>query len=108
MTNLTHLTLVQAAEALRAGDITSRALTQAYLERIETFDRHYHAFLQVDSQGALSQAEQADQILDARRKDGQDVSPLMGIPIAIKDVLAVEGLRCTAGSKILATFEPPY
>jgi len=108
MTNLTDLTLIQAAGALHAGDITSRALTQAYLERIETVDSQLHAYLQVDVDGALTQADQADQLLDARRKDGGDISPLMGIPVAIKDVLAVEGLRCTAGSKILETFEPPY
>jgi len=108
MTKLTDLTLIQAAEALRTGDITSRSITQSFLDRIETLDTQVHAYLQVDVDGALAQADQADQLLDARRKDGGDISPLMGVPVAIKDVLAVEGLRCTAGSKILETFEPPY
>ena len=108
MAKLTELTLLEATKALRTGDTSSRALTQAYLDRIDNFDSQLHAFLQVDADGALAQAEQADRQLKAWRHEGGVISAMMGIPVAIKDVLAVEGLRCTAGSKILETFQPPY
>ncbi len=108
MSNPTELTLLEAAKALRNRDITSRTLTQAYLDRINHFDSELHAYLQVDSAKALVQADQADQRLKIWRQKGGEITPLMGIPIAVKDVLAVEGLRCTAGSKILRNFQPPY
>ncbi len=108
MPKLTDLTLLQASNALRKGEISSRAITQAYLDRIGDLDSELHAYLQVDVEGALAQANQADQKLDAWRQEGGEISPLTGIPLAIKDVLAVDGLRCTAGSKILENFEPPY
>lgn len=107
--DLTDLTLIEAAAALRSGDVSSRALTQACLDAIEARDPALHAFLAVTPELAFDQADQADQKLAAWRKtpDGA-LPPLLGIPVAIKDVLCLEGVPTTCGSKILEGFRPPY
>ncbi|PJH76434.1 MAG: Asp-tRNA(Asn)/Glu-tRNA(Gln) amidotransferase GatCAB subunit A, partial [Anaerolineae bacterium CG_4_9_14_0_8_um_filter_58_9] len=95
--------------ALRHGETSSRELTRACLARIQRLEPSLHAFLYLASDSALAQAAAADRELAALRKaDSQSTQPLLGIPIAIKDVLAVEGLPCTAGSKILEGFIPPF
>jgi aspartyl-tRNA(Asn)/glutamyl-tRNA(Gln) amidotransferase subunit A len=99
-----HQTAAQMAEALTQGETTSVELTQAHLDRIATVDGQVKAFLHVDSEGALAQA--AD--VDARRKSGEKLSPIAGIPLALKDVLAQKGVPTTAGSKILQGWRPPY
>lgn len=105
MPALTDLTLVQAVSALRKGETSSVELTRACLERIETLQPRLHAFLHLAPESALAEAEKADR--ERASRDGQG-KPLPGIPIAVKDVLAVEGMPCTAGSKILEGFVPPY
>ncbi len=109
MPALTDLTAHQAIDALRSGEISSRALTQACLERIDQLEPAIHAFLTRTSELALQQADAADQRLVAFRagREGQ-VPPLLGLPLAVKDVLTVEGIRCTCGSKILEHFIPAY
>lgn len=104
------LSLNQAVQALQSGELSSQDLTQAYIERIESLESDIHAFITLDLENALVQAKAADkQLAEFRSNVGsQPIPPLLGIPIAIKDVLAVEGLPCTAGSKILETFSPPY
>jgi aspartyl-tRNA(Asn)/glutamyl-tRNA(Gln) amidotransferase subunit A len=108
MTGLPDQTLNQTAQALRAGEISSRELTQAYLERIEAIEPHLNAFITLDPDDALAQAAEADELYAQRRKTRAELPPLLGVPIAIKDVLAVKGMRCTAGSKVLENFVPPY
>jgi len=100
---LTDLTLSEAQTALRAGAITAVALTQAHLERIRALEPDLHAYLAVTEDLALRAAEDADR----RRANGDD-SPLLGIPLAIKDVLMTRGVPTTAGSRILEGFLPPY
>ncbi|MCZ7541233.1 MAG: Asp-tRNA(Asn)/Glu-tRNA(Gln) amidotransferase subunit GatA [Anaerolineae bacterium] len=100
---LTDLTLSEAQAALRAGTITAVALTQAHLERIRALEPDVHAYLTVTEDLALQAAEDADR----RRANGDD-SPLLGIPLAIKDVLMTRGVPTTAGSRILEGFIPPY
>ncbi len=89
---------------LEAGELSSVAVTEAFLRRIEALDGQVGAFLHVDRQAALAQAEQ----IDARRRLGQPVGRLAGLPVAIKDVLCVQGEPTTCASRMLAEFRPPY
>ncbi len=97
-------TAAQMAEALAKGETTSVELTQAHLDRIAAVDGQVKAFLHVDTEGALAQAKD----VDARRAKGENLSPIAGIPLALKDVLAQKGVPTTAGSKILQGWHPPY
>lgn len=109
MTELTELTLGEAVDQLRKGEISSLDLTQAFLQRIETIDPQIHAFITLTPEAALRQAKAADSRLVAWRQDrSQPLPPLLGLPIAIKDVLCLSGVRCTCGSKILENFVPPF
>jgi len=94
----------QMADALAKGEITSVELTQAHLDRISEVDSKVKAFLHVDTEGALAQAKN----VDARRKSGEKLSPIAGVPLALKDVLAQKGVPTTSGSKILQGWRPPY
>ena len=93
----------ELAADLASGDTTSVELVRAHLAMIDQVDPSIHAFLHVDAEGALAQAEASD----ARRAAGTPASALDGVPIAVKDVLATEGLPTTRGSKILEGWVPP-
>ena len=97
-------TATEMAAALAAKEVSSVELTQAHLDRISDVDGDVKAFLHVDKEGALAQAA----AVDADRAVGKIVSPLAGIPLALKDVLAQKGIPTTAGSKILQGWKPPY
>jgi aspartyl-tRNA(Asn)/glutamyl-tRNA(Gln) amidotransferase subunit A len=105
MTSLTELKLKEMQAGLLAGRFSSCELVSTVLKRIEVLDPSIHAFLHVASESAMKQAAEADEHR-ARRDKGQ--LPLKGIPIAVKDVLTVEGMPATAGSKIIEGFMPPY
>ncbi len=100
---LHELTIHEALAGMRQGDFSAVDLTQALLERIALLDGQVKAYLTVTAELALEQAAQAD----ARRAAGED-APLLGVPLAIKDVLCTEGVRTTCGSRILENFVPPY
>jgi aspartyl-tRNA(Asn)/glutamyl-tRNA(Gln) amidotransferase subunit A len=97
-------TAAQMSDALAKGETTSVELTQAHLDRVAAVDGQIKAFLHVDTEGALAQAKD----VDARRAKGEKLSPIAGIPLALKDVLAQKGVPTTAGSKILQGWRPPY
>ena len=103
MTNI-HSTAAEMANALAAKEISSVELTKQHLDRISAVDGKIHAFLHVDSEGAIAQAE----AIDAKRAAGEKLAPLAGVPIAVKDILAQKGIPTTAGSKILEGWRPPY
>ena len=109
VSGLTDLTLIEAAAALRKGDVSSRELTEACIERIDQHEPDLHAFLALTYDLALQQADAANSGLAAVRKDSTARLPLTcGIPLAIKDVLCLQGVPTTCGSKILEGFLPPY
>lgn len=106
---LTDLTLSAAAAHLRAGDVTSLALTEATLARIGALDPAVQAFITVLPEAARRAAAAADERLAAWRRDpARPLSPLTGVPVALKDVLCLRGARTTAGSRILENFIAPY
>src|SRR5574341_2594667 len=108
MPDLVDLALPEIIAALRQGEFSSRELTQAYLHRIGRLDRELHVFLTLTPELALRQAEAADRQLSAWRKDPGPLPPLLGVPVAVKDVLCVAGVQATAGSRILEGFVPPF
>ena len=97
-------TAAEMSIALAKGEVTSVALTKQHLERIADVDNKVKAFLHVDNENALAQAA----AVDADRAAGKTLGPLAGVPLALKDVLAQEGVPTTAGSKILQGWKPPY
>ena len=97
------LTIHQLLEQLRAGELSSREVTQACLDRVEKVDDRLNAFISVDAADALAQADAADQ----SRAVGEDL-PMLGVPVAVKDVLAVKDQPLNCASKILGEFNSPY
>ncbi len=89
---------------LARHDISSEALTGSFLEAIRRRDPQIQAFLHVDEAAALEQAR----AVDGKRKRGEPLGPLAGVPVAIKDVLCTKGQPATCGSKMLQNFVPPY
>lgn len=109
MAELTDLSLRQAAEMVRGGEISSRELTQAFLERIERLEPALHAFITLVPEKALQMADTADlKLRELRQQAGAPFPALLGVPMAIKDVLTVADVRCTCGSRILENFVPPF
>jgi aspartyl-tRNA(Asn)/glutamyl-tRNA(Gln) amidotransferase subunit A len=98
------LSATELAEALRAREITAVQLADAARQRATDVDGDVHAILANTGGMAREQAED----IDSRLNLGQELPPAAGIPIALKDVLAVKGVTATCGSKILENYRPPY
>ncbi|MER7419669.1 Asp-tRNA(Asn)/Glu-tRNA(Gln) amidotransferase subunit GatA [Micromonospora peucetia] len=104
MSDLTRLTATEIAGLVATGEASAVEVTRAHLDRIAAVDDRVHAFLHVDSEGALAAAAE----VDARRAAGAELGPLAGVPVAVKDVLTTKGVPTTVGSKILEGWRPPY
>ena len=94
----------QMATALANKEISAVELTNQHYQQIEAVDKDVHAFLYLDKEGAISQATE----IDKKRAAGEKLSPLAGVPLALKDVLTQKGVPTTCGSKILEGWRPPY
>jgi aspartyl-tRNA(Asn)/glutamyl-tRNA(Gln) amidotransferase subunit A len=107
---LYELTIQEAATLVRAGEITATDLTNAVLDRIYAVDNDVKAYLALIPETALEQAAGADAAIAAARAAGtmDELPALTGIPLAIKDVITVEGVQVTCGSKILEGYIAPY
>jgi aspartyl-tRNA(Asn)/glutamyl-tRNA(Gln) amidotransferase subunit A len=104
MSELYKMTIDEAGKLLRQGKLSSVELTQAHLERIRAVDDKVKAFTLVTDDLALKQAEEADR----RLRSGEDVTPLTGIPLGIKDVICTKDIATTCGSRMLENFKPPF
>lgn len=99
-----NASLRQLAQALRDKQLSSVELTELFLARINALNPSLNAFVTVDAEKSLAQARAAD----ARLAQGENLSPLTGIPVAQKDIFCAQGWRTTCGSKMLANFIAPY
>ncbi|MGE0283431.1 MAG: amidase [Rhizobiaceae bacterium] len=100
--NPAELSIAEAGTRLRDGSLTSVRLVQACLDRIAERDRTYNAFVALDAERALEAAANADQAL----QNGENKSPLYGIPIAIKDLIDTVGIRTAYGSRVFESHIP--
>jgi aspartyl-tRNA(Asn)/glutamyl-tRNA(Gln) amidotransferase subunit A len=112
MTDLTRLHAHEMAARLRSGETTARELAEAHLAAAERDNHGLNAWLSIDRERATHDADAADARLEAARSEGTTavarLHPLLGIPIALKDLISVEGGQCTAGSRILEGYIAPY
>ncbi|MFH1830785.1 MAG: Asp-tRNA(Asn)/Glu-tRNA(Gln) amidotransferase subunit GatA [Pseudomonadota bacterium] len=97
-------TLAELAELLQARKISSREISQIYLDEIDKRDKDINSYISVCHKEALAQADEADK----RLANNKDITPLTGIPIALKDIFITEGIKTTCGSKILGNYIPPF
>ncbi|MCI0686284.1 MAG: Asp-tRNA(Asn)/Glu-tRNA(Gln) amidotransferase subunit GatA [Sporichthyaceae bacterium] len=104
MTELTRLSAVQTAAAIAGGEVSAVEVTRAHLDRIAAVDDKLHAFLHVDTEGAMTAARSVDEA----RAAGDPLGPLAGVPLALKDVFTQQNVPTTCGSKILEGWRPPY
>lgn len=95
--------LSELQNQLRQRDISSTELTQYFFDRIKRYDSQINSFITLCEEEALTQAQQADQLLAQGTSD-----PLAGIPIAHKDIFCTQGIKTTCGSKMLHNFIAPY
>jgi aspartyl-tRNA(Asn)/glutamyl-tRNA(Gln) amidotransferase subunit A len=101
---LTNLTIKKIHQGLIKKDFSALELAKAYLEKIKKEDKNIHSFLTLSEKEALLQAEKVDEMISSSK----DIPLLAGIPLAVKDNILLEGVKCTAGSKILENYVAPY
>lgn len=101
--SLYPLTIYEAGKLLQKKEISSQELTRSVLDRIFALEERVGSYITIAEEKALEQAKQAD----GRIAKGE-ITPLTGIPIAVKDLICTQGIRTTCASKILEDFVPPY
>jgi len=104
MSNLIRKDASELAGLVSSGEVSAVEVAQAHLDRIAAVDGDVHAFLHVDTEGALASAA----AVDAKVKAGDKLSVLAGVPLGLKDILATNGLPTTCGSRVLDGWIPPY
>jgi aspartyl-tRNA(Asn)/glutamyl-tRNA(Gln) amidotransferase subunit A len=104
MDELITMTAAELSAAMAAGDVSAVDVTEAHLDRIAAVDDRVKAFLHVAADDARARARE----VDARRKAGEPLGPLAGVPVAVKDLFTTIGMPTTCGSKILGDWHPPY
>jgi aspartyl-tRNA(Asn)/glutamyl-tRNA(Gln) amidotransferase subunit A len=104
VSKLWQLDATEIARAIKAGETSATDVVEAHIARIEALEPEIHAFITLTPDLAREQAKAVD---DAKAR-GETLGPLAGVPIALKDVLCTDGVRTTAGSKILENYIPPY
>ena len=104
MSDLTRQSAATLATAIARKEVSSEEVTRAHLDRISEVDERVHAFLYVDPEASIARAREVDQQI----AKGELSSPLAGVPIALKDLLATKGIPTTCGSRILEGWRPPY
>ena len=102
--DLHQFTIDNARSAIRERQINATSLAEAYYAKIASEDPQIGAYLTLSKERALSKANE----IDALASNGEELPPLAGVPVAIKDAMVTRGLRTTAGSKILGNYIPPY
>jgi aspartyl-tRNA(Asn)/glutamyl-tRNA(Gln) amidotransferase subunit A len=102
--NLYDLTLKEVSDKLSKKEITSVELTNEILNRVNEIEPKVDSFLTITSELALKQAKN----IDEKRAKGEKLSPLAGVPMAVKDNICTDGIKTTCASKMLENFVPPY
>lgn len=102
--DILNLTAVELGKKIKAGEVTVREAVMAVLEQCDALESTVHAYVTLDQEGALRQAQKVQRKIDAGELDG----PLAGVPVAIKDNLCTEGMLTTCSSKILYNYLPTY
>ena len=102
--DITELTALEVAAAIRNGELTALEAAEAALDEINRQDGELNAFITVCGESALEMAKQADRAIKA----GEIASPLAGVPVAVKDNICTKGIKTTCASKMLADYIPPY
>ena len=102
--NLYHLAAHEASRLLAAGEISAVELTEAVLSRVEAVDSQVRGLVTVTAE----QAREAALAADKRIREGNNATPLTGIPLVLKDNMCTEGIATTCSSRMLESFVPPY
>ena len=104
MSALVRAGAAELAGRIASGEVSAREVTAAHLDQIAAVDDRVKAFLYVDGQRALASAD----AVDAKRAAGEELGPLAGVPLAMKDIFTMKGAPTTCGSRILEGWIPPY
>jgi aspartyl-tRNA(Asn)/glutamyl-tRNA(Gln) amidotransferase subunit A len=102
---LEELSAAELGRRIAARELTSRGVTEYFLDRIERLDGAINAYVHIDREAALAEADNADRRIAAGEAG---LSPLAGVPVSLKDVLCIKDVPTTCGSRMLAEFRPPY
>lgn len=100
---INKMNIADLAAKIKSKKLSSLEATQFYLRRVQEFDKKLNSFITINER-----AQEEAKAIDGRIAKGEDVGPLAGVPLAIKDMLCTKGLRTTAASKMLNNFIPPY